>query len=85
MFPLQSEVLDQFIRNLLKGKAVVDFGKPELPLDIGFGKASDHILPMIFRLTGNVLDQTANIENVIFLLFSHGYVHSFQTSGNAEH
>ena len=79
------EVLDQFIRNLLKGKAVVDFGKPELPLDIGFGKASDHILPMIFRLTGNVLDQTANIENVIFLLFSHGYVHSFQTSGNAEH
>ena len=61
------------------------FGKRELPLDIGFGKASDHILPMIFRLTGNVLDQTANIENVIFLLFSHGYVHSFQTSGNAEH
>ena len=51
---------------------MVYFCQPELPFDVGFCKVTDHILPMIFGLAGNGLDQAANIENIIFLLFGHG-------------
>ena len=56
---------------------------PDLKI-LRFPEVSDHILPMIFGLAGNGLNQAANIENVIFLLFGHGWVHSSQRSGSAK-
>ena len=63
---------------------MVYFCQPELPFDVGFCEVMDHILPMIFGLAGNGLNQAANIENIIFLLFGHGWVHSSQRSGSAK-
>ena len=47
---------------------MVYFCQPELPFDVGFCEVTNHILPMIFGLAGNGLDQAANIENIIFCL-----------------
>ena len=73
-----------FLLNLLKGQAVVYFCQPELPFDAGFCEVTDYILPMIFGLAGDGLDQAANVENIIFLLFGHGWIHSSQRSGSAK-
>ena len=50
---------------------MVYFCQPELPFDVSFCKVTDHILPMIFGLASNSLDQATNIENIIFLFFGH--------------
>ena len=63
---------------------MVYFCQPELPFDAGFCEVTNHILPMIFGLTGDGLDQAANVENIIFLLFGHGWIHSSQRSGSAK-
>ena len=65
--------------------SVVDLCQAELALNVRLGKVPDHILPVVFGPAGDEFDQAANIVNIIFLLFRHGCVHSFQRSGSATH
>ena len=57
----------------------------ELVINILFGEAAYHILPMVISLAGNVFDQAAYIKNIIHLFFRHECVHSSRMLGSAEH